>query len=83
VPSSPFPLQLLSPSTINGLGRRSPRLSSPNQYTRREGVMADSHPRLFDDWSEVETDHAYILAAMEQLGFQCEFADRGHISRRG
>jgi hypothetical protein len=45
--------------------------------------MADSHPRLFDDWSEVETDHAYILAAMEQLGFQCEFADRGHISRRG
>lgn len=37
--------------------------------------MADSHPRLFDDWSEVETDHAYILAAMEQLGFQCEFAD--------
>jgi DNA polymerase I-like protein with 3'-5' exonuclease and polymerase domains len=37
--------------------------------------MADSHPRLFDDWSEVESDHAFILAAMEERGFQSEFAD--------
>jgi hypothetical protein len=38
--------------------------------------VADSHPtRLFDSWTEVDSDYQFVEVAMRDLNFNSEFQD--------